>query len=98
MPACEIGAGRGRVSTEFGVTGNVNPTANTTSVLRIMNERAVYDRIRVLGPFSRPQLAPATVLSNPTISLALSGRGRAGRGRAGGRRTGGAGRAAARDE
>jgi len=83
------------VSTEFGETGNMNPTANTTSVLRIMNERAVYDRIRVLGPVSRPQLAAATGLSKPTISLALADLERAGLVVPVGHRTGNAGRAAA---
>ncbi len=69
-------------------------TANTTSVLRIMNERAVYERIRVLGPVSRPQLAAATGLSKPTISLALADLERAGLVVSAGHRTGNAGRAA----
>jgi predicted NBD/HSP70 family sugar kinase len=47
-------------------------TASTTSLLRVMNERAVFERIRQLGPVSRPQLAAATGLSKPTISLALA--------------------------
>ena len=42
-------------------------TASTTSLLRVMNERAVFERIRMLGPVSRPQLADATGLSKPTI-------------------------------
>ncbi|GAB3984572.1 ROK family protein [Actinoallomurus acanthiterrae] len=69
-------------------------TANTTSVLRIMNERAVYERIRLLGPVSRPQLAEETGLSKPTISLALADLERAGLVRPVGHRTGNAGRAA----
>src|SRR3954451_3763970 len=69
-------------------------TANTTSVLRIMNERAVYERIRVLGPVSRPQLAEETGLSKPTISLALADLERAKLVRPVGLRTGNAGRAA----
>ncbi len=69
-------------------------TANTTSVLRIMNERAVYERIRLLGPVSRPQLAEATGLSKPTISLALADLERAGLVVSAGHRTGNAGRAA----
>ena len=81
------------MSTGQGVTG-ANPTANTTSVLRIMNERAVYERIRVLGPVSRPQLAAATGLSKPTISLALADLERAGLVLSVGHRTGNAGRAA----
>ena len=47
-------------------------TASTTSLLRVINERAVFERIRQLGPVSRPQLAQATGLSKPTISLALA--------------------------
>ncbi|MDL4816157.1 ROK family transcriptional regulator [Actinomadura opuntiae] len=69
-------------------------TANTTSVLRIMNERAVYEQIRLLGPVSRPQLATATGLSKPTISLALADLERVGLVKATGRRAGGAGRSA----
>src|SRR3954469_21394083 len=69
-------------------------TANTTSVLRIMNERAVYERIRLLGPVSRPQLAEATGLSKPTISLALTNLERCGLVRHVGHRTGNSGRAA----
>ena len=87
------------MSTELGGTGSENPTANTTSVLRIMNERAVYERIRVLGPVSRPQLAAATGLSKPTISLALADLERAGLVVSAGHRTGQrrARRAAVRD-
>jgi predicted NBD/HSP70 family sugar kinase len=59
-----------------------------------MNERAVYERIRLLGPVSRPQLAAATGLSKPTISLALADLERAGLVLAVGHRTGTAGRAA----
>jgi len=71
------------------------PTASTTSVLRVINERAVYERIRLDGPVSRPELARATGLSKPTISLALADLERVGLVRAIGHRTGGAGRAAA---
>ncbi|KAB2388062.1 ROK family protein [Actinomadura montaniterrae] len=59
-----------------------------------MNERAVYEQIRLLGPVSRPQLAAATGLSKPTISLALADLERVGLVKAIGRRTGGAGRSA----
>lgn len=69
-------------------------TASTTSLLRIMNERAVYEQIRLLSPVSRPQLADATGLSKPTISLALADLERAMLVRPVGHRTGGAGRAA----
>jgi predicted NBD/HSP70 family sugar kinase len=69
-------------------------TASTTSVMRVMNERAVFERIRQLGPVSRPQLAEATGLSKPTISLALADLERCGLVRPVGQRTGNSGRAA----
>ena len=69
-------------------------TASTTSLLRVINERAVFERIRQLGPVSRPQLAQATGLSKPTISLALADLERWGLVRAVGHRTGNTGRAA----
>jgi predicted NBD/HSP70 family sugar kinase len=69
-------------------------TASTASVMRVMNERAVFERIRLLGPVSRPQLAVATGLSKPTISLALANLERCGLVRHVGHRTGSAGRAA----
>jgi predicted NBD/HSP70 family sugar kinase len=69
-------------------------TASTTTVMRLMNERAVFERIRLLGPVSRPQLAEATGLSKPTISLALTNLERCGLVRHVGHRTGNSGRAA----
>jgi predicted NBD/HSP70 family sugar kinase len=69
-------------------------TASTTSLLRVINERAVFERIRHLGPVSRPQLAKETGLSKPTISLALADLERWGLVRAVGHRTGNTGRAA----
>ena len=69
-------------------------TASTTSLLRVINERAVYERIRQQGPVSRPQLAEATGLSKPTISLALADLERWKLVRAVGHRSGNAGRAA----
>src|SRR3954471_14964581 len=69
-------------------------TASTTSVMRVMNERAVFERVRVLAPVSRPQLADATGLSKPTISLALADLERCGLVRHVGQRTGTTGRAA----
>jgi predicted NBD/HSP70 family sugar kinase len=73
---------------------SVEETASTASVMRVMNERAVFERIRVLGPVSRPQLAEATGLSKPTISLALADLERCGLVRHVGQRTGNSGRAA----
>ena len=69
-------------------------TASTTSLLRVMNERAVFERIRQFGPVSRPQLAEATGLSKPTISLALADLERSKLVRAVGHRSGATGRAA----
>src|SRR6478736_111832 len=69
-------------------------TASTTSLLRVINERAVYERIRQQGPVSRPQLAEATGLSKPTISLALADLERGKLVRAVGHRSGAARRAA----
>ncbi|MEV4760008.1 ROK family transcriptional regulator [Micromonospora sp. NPDC049559] len=69
-------------------------TASTTSVLRVMNERAVFGEIFRLGPVSRPELAQATGLSKPTISVALANLGRAGLVREVGLRAGVAGRSA----
>ncbi|GIH29518.1 sugar kinase [Acrocarpospora phusangensis] len=69
-------------------------TANTTSLLRVMNERAVFGEIFRMGRVSRPELAQATGLSKPTISVALADLERAKLVRAVGLRTGNAGRAA----
>ncbi|MFI0451584.1 ROK family protein [Actinomadura sp. 6N118] len=74
--------------------GNGKPIASTTSVLRVMNERAVYERIRSEGPISRPEVARLTGLSKPTVSLALADLERTGLVRTVGHRTGNAGRAA----
>ncbi|HEX6470287.1 MAG TPA: ROK family protein [Streptosporangiaceae bacterium] len=59
-----------------------------------MNERAIYEQIRLLGTVSRPQLAAVTGLSKPTVSLALASLERSGLVRSVGHRTGNAGRAA----
>ena len=46
--------------------------ATTTAVVRVINERAVYEQIRVLGTASASQLVAATGLSKATIGLALA--------------------------
>jgi predicted NBD/HSP70 family sugar kinase len=69
-------------------------TVSTTTAMRVMNERAVFERIRLLGPVSRPQLAEATGLSKPTISLALVNLERSGLVRHVGQSSGTSGRAA----
>jgi predicted NBD/HSP70 family sugar kinase len=85
-----------RTSSDSGVGGNVAGTgtvANTTAVVRIMNERAVYEQVRRLGPVSASQLVAATGLSKPTIGLALGSLERAGLIRHVGHRVGQVGRA-----
>jgi predicted NBD/HSP70 family sugar kinase len=67
--------------------------ANTTAVVRIINERAVYEQTRRLGPVSASQLVAATGLSKPTIGLALGSLERAGLVRHVGHRVGQVGRA-----
>jgi predicted NBD/HSP70 family sugar kinase len=59
-----------------------------------MNERAVFAEIFRLGKVSRPELAQATGLSKPTISVALANLERAGLLRSVGLRAGVAGRSA----
>ncbi len=73
---------------------SIGGTASTTAVLRVMNERAVFAEIFRLGKVSRPELAQATGLSKPTISMALADLERARLVRPVGLRTGNAGRAA----
>ncbi|HEX5401027.1 MAG TPA: ROK family protein [Pseudonocardiaceae bacterium] len=67
--------------------------ANTTAVVRIMNERAVYEQTRQLGQVSASQLVTATGLSKPTIGLALANLERSGLVRHVGHRVGQVGRA-----
>src|SRR5262245_33483260 len=69
-------------------------TASTTSVMRVMNERAAFAQLLRNGPASRPELAAATGLSKPTISTALADLERVGLIQAVGRRSGGTGRSA----
>ncbi|MFF4775127.1 ROK family protein [Microtetraspora fusca] len=73
---------------------SIGGTASTTSLLRVMNERAVLAEIFRRGKASRPELAQATGLSKPTISVALADLERARLVRPVGLRTGSAGRAA----
>lgn len=69
-------------------------TASTTSLLRVMNARAVFAEVFRLGKVSRPELAQATGLSKPTVSVALTGLEHAGLLRQVGQRAGPAGRSA----
>jgi predicted NBD/HSP70 family sugar kinase len=72
----------------------ITGTASTTSVLRVMNSRAVFAEVFRLGKASRPELAQTTGLSKPTVSLALTHLERAGLLRQVGQRAGAAGRSA----
>ncbi|HEU5424410.1 MAG TPA: ROK family transcriptional regulator [Nitrolancea sp.] len=54
------------------------PVATTTAVIRVINERAVYEQIRRLGTASASQLVAATGLSKATIGLAFGSLERAG--------------------
>lgn len=67
--------------------------ATTTAVVRVINERAVYERIRSLGRASASQLVAATGLSKATIGLALANLERVGLIRNVGHRVGQVGRA-----
>lgn len=69
-------------------------TATTTSVLRVMNERAVFAEVFRLGKASRPELARVTGLSKPTVAVALNNLEEAGLLRQVGLRAGPAGRSA----
>lgn len=48
------------------------PVATSTAVVRVINERAVYEQIRRLGTASASQLVAATGLSKATIGLAFA--------------------------
>lgn len=67
--------------------------ATTTGVVRVMNERAVYEYVRELGTASAAELVASTTLSKPTVSLALASLERQGLLRQVGLRTGQVGRA-----
>ncbi|HTJ32286.1 MAG TPA: ROK family transcriptional regulator [Dactylosporangium sp.] len=68
--------------------------ASTTSMLRVMNERAVFAETFRRGAVSRPELAQHTGLSKPTVAGALANLERAGLLRQVGLRAGAAGRSA----
>jgi predicted NBD/HSP70 family sugar kinase len=68
--------------------------AGTPRLLRTINERALLEHLRALGPTSRAQLARDTGLSKPTVSNALANLERAGLVRVVGHAPSGPGRAA----
>src|SRR5436305_6793706 len=63
-------------------------------LIRALNEQLLLEHIRTLGPCSRAELARASGLSKPTVSLALGNVERAGLVQAAGQRTGVPGRSA----
>ena len=63
-------------------------------LIRVLNEQLLLGHIRSLGPCSRADLARASGLSKPTVSLALANLERSGLLRAAGQRTGVPGRSA----
>ena len=75
------------------VAATTEVVATTTAVVRMINERAVYERIRSLRQASASQLVSATGLSKATIGLALGSLERVGLIRNVGRRVGQVGRA-----
>jgi predicted NBD/HSP70 family sugar kinase len=69
-------------------------TAARPALIRALNEQLLLDHIRSSGPYSRADLARASGLSKPTVSLALANLERAGLIRLAGQRTGMPGRTA----
>jgi predicted NBD/HSP70 family sugar kinase len=69
-------------------------SAARPALIRAMNEQLLLEHIRAAGPCSRADLARATGLSKPTVSLALANLERAGLVRLAGQRTGVPGRSA----
>src|SRR3954469_8614449 len=67
------------------------PDLGTSGMLRAFNERRVVDLIAAEGPISRAQIARASGLSKPTVSLALARLEEQGVVRAVGRTSGGRG-------
>ena len=75
-------------------SGGDGTSPATPRLLRAINERTLLGHLRRSGPTSRAQLARATGLSKPTVSLALANLERAGLARAVGRLPSSRGRAA----
>ena len=69
-------------------------SAARPALIRAMNEQLLLEHIRAAGPYSRADLARASGLSKPTVSLALANLERAGLVRHAGQRTGVPGRSA----
>ncbi|HLX52146.1 MAG TPA: ROK family protein [Streptosporangiaceae bacterium] len=77
-----------------GVQGGSFSAAARPPLIRAMNEQLLLEHIRSLGPCSRAELARASGLSKPTVSLALANVEAAGLVQEAGQRTGVPGRSA----
>ena len=92
------GAGPAAPSAVRGAVGRGGPSGGISAarppLIRALNEQLLLEHIRSLGPCSRAELARASGLSKPTVSLALGNVERAGLVRAAGQRTGVPGRSA----
>ncbi|MEJ2858165.1 MULTISPECIES: ROK family transcriptional regulator [unclassified Saccharothrix] len=53
------------------MTVRKSPQVGTPAGMRVLNQRAVLDRLRRDGPATRPQIAKDTGLSKPTVGQAL---------------------------
>lgn len=53
------------------MTAPNSPQVGTPAGMRVLNQRAVLDRLRVGGPSTRPRIAKDTGLSKPTVGQAL---------------------------
>jgi predicted NBD/HSP70 family sugar kinase len=76
------------------VTAGPIAGAARPQLIRVLNEQLLLGHIRALGPCSRADLARASGLSKPTVSLTLANLERSGLLRAAGQRTGVPGRSA----
>ncbi|MEV8442911.1 ROK family protein [Actinosynnema sp. NPDC051121] len=76
------------------MTVRKQPRVGTPAGMRVLNQRAVLDRLRAGGPATRPRLAKDTGLSKPTVGQALLDLEQHGLVRAIGRTSAGPGRSA----
>lgn len=76
------------------MTARNPPPVGTPAGMRVLNQRAVLDRLRAGGPATRPQIAKDTGLSKPTVGQALLDLEQHGLVRPVGRTTAGPGRSA----
>jgi predicted NBD/HSP70 family sugar kinase len=93
LPETQAGPAGG--AAPMGPAGTVGGiSAARPPLIRALNEKLLLEHIRTLGPCSRAELARASGLSKPTVSLALTNVERSGLVQAAGQRTGVPGRSA----